>query len=279
MAEQMRGGVYQVEAILVGFGDDETQKKLQASEEVDAKAALALGHFIGADDSAGKLAAVNELDALATDNAENVAVAQAAIGMASLGERDSEVATAARKIINEKLKGPTADQLKAALQQMEQAQKAERDFMAKFMDKPLSFEGEKLGGGTVSVADFKGKVVMVDFWATWCGPCIAALPKVKEDYKAYHDQGFEILAVSLDRSAEPLKAFLEQNPEMTWTQLFSESDPTATSKIAEGLGITAIPTVFLLDRKGNVRAMAIGGGDQMEQLHKMIPELLKEEAN
>ena len=105
-----------------------------------------------------------------------------------------------------------------------------------------------------------------------------ALPKVKEDYATYKDQGLDILAVSLDRSAEPLKAFLEANPEMTWTQIYTETDPMASGKIADSLGITAIPTVFLLDRKGNVRAMAIGGGDQMVKLHEMIPTLLKEEA-
>ena len=278
LGEQMQGGVYQIQAILVGFGDGETEAKLKAEESVEAKSALSLGHFVGADDSAGKMAAVQELDALATDNPENAAVAQAAIGMASLGERDAEVATAAKKIINEKLKGEMAEQLKAALKQMEEAQKAEREFVAKFMDKPLAIEGQKLGGGTVSIADYKGKVLMVDFWATWCPPCIAALPKVKEDYAKYKDQGFEVLGVSLDYTPEPLKKFLADNPEMTWTQIYTESDPTASAKIAEGLGITVIPTVFLLDRNGNVRAVALGGGDQMEALHKMIPELLKEEA-
>ncbi len=279
LSEQLRAGRYQVQAILVGFGDQQTKDSLTGQDSLEAKSALTLGAFIAANEADGKMAAVKELDALATENPENNAVAQTAMQMFSLAEGNEELRQAARTIVTEKLKGPAATQFQQLLQMEEQAQKQAQEFEAKFIGKLLKIEGKTLQGETFSTESLKGKVVMVDFWATWCGPCIAALPKVKEDYAKYHDQGFEIVAVSLDNSADPLKKFLAENPEMTWTQIFTEGDPQASAKIAQDLGITAIPTVYLLDKNGVVRGMAVGGGEQMDKLHKMIPELLKEEAS
>ncbi len=70
-------------------------------------------------------------------------------------------------------------------------------------------------GKTIKLEDFRGKVVLVDFWATWCGPCKAELPNVKEAYKKYHEKGFDIISISLDQSVETCKNYVKEN-EMPW---------------------------------------------------------------
>jgi thiol-disulfide isomerase/thioredoxin len=77
-----------------------------------------------------------------------------------------------------------------------------------------------LNGNPISVAGFKGKVVLVDFWATSCGPCRDELPNVIATYKKHHADGFEVIGVSLDSDRNKLEAFLRQEDGMTWPQFF-----------------------------------------------------------
>lgn len=132
------------------------------------------------------------------------------------------------------------------------------------------FSGTSLGGESISLSDYKGKVVLLDFWATWCGPCVHELPNVIDAYKAYHDKGFEIVAISLDEAREDLEAFLTEHPEMTWVQLFDgkgwESD------IAMQYQVEAIPFTLLLDQEGNVVRQDLRG----EALANALADLLGE---
>ena len=68
---------------------------------------------------------------------------------------------------------------------------------------------KSLNGETLRLSDLKGKYVLIDFWATWCAPCVAETPNLQKLYKAYHDKGFEIIGVSLDETLEPLNDFLK----------------------------------------------------------------------
>ena len=103
------------------------------------------------------------------------------------------------------------------------------------------------------MANFKGKVVMVDFWATWCGPCVGEVPNVVAAYKKYHDKGFEIIGVSLDRDGDldKMKSFTKDK-EMPWPQYFDGG--FWTNKLAVKYGINSIPATFLLDGSGIIIA-------------------------
>ncbi|MBN2652278.1 MAG: TlpA family protein disulfide reductase [Spirochaetales bacterium] len=99
-----------------------------------------------------------------------------------------------------------------------------------------------------SVSDFKGKLVVIDFWATWCGPCVASIPEVRELQAKYSDK-VAFIGVSLDQgTAEKFISFCEKN-EMIWPQFF---DKDATSALATKYSVFGIPTLFLLDREGKI---------------------------
>ncbi len=112
------------------------------------------------------------------------------------------------------------------------------------------FDVKDLDGKPLSVGALKGKVVLVDFWATWCGPCRAELPNVIEAYKKYHAQGFEIIGVSLDSDRAKLDTFLKQQEGMTWPQYFDGEG--WSNLLAEKYGVQSIPFTVLIGPDGKV---------------------------
>lgn len=111
------------------------------------------------------------------------------------------------------------------------------------------FEEKDLAGKPLSIAGAKGKVVLIDFWATWCGPCVAELPNVLGAYEKHHASGFEIIGISLDKDRQKLETFIKQK-NMTWPQFFDGKG--WENKLSQQYGINSIPATFLLDSEGKI---------------------------
>jgi thiol-disulfide isomerase/thioredoxin len=131
------------------------------------------------------------------------------------------------------------------------------------------FQEKDLDGKSLSIAGLKGKVVLVDFWATWCGPCITELPHVKAAYDKYRGKGFEIVGISLDSERDKLTGFLSKE-KMTWPQFFDGKG--WQNKLAQQYGVNSIPATYLLDGEGKIVAKNLRGPALERELAKLLGE-------
>jgi len=127
------------------------------------------------------------------------------------------------------------------------------------------FEQPDTAGKMVKLSDFKGKYVLLDFWASWCAPCREENPNVVKAYQKYKDKGFTVLSVSLDQPGKKA-AWLNaiHNDQLTWTQVSDLKFWNNT--VAKLYGIQSIPQNFLLDKDGRIIAINIKGDDLNRKL-------------
>jgi thiol-disulfide isomerase/thioredoxin len=138
---------------------------------------------------------------------------------------------------------------------------------------PMKITGTLLSTGEpFDQASLAGKVVLVDFWATWCGPCVAEIGNLKAEYAKWHAKGFEVVGVSLDEDRDTLEQFVKAR-EIPWPILYEEpGGPDWRHPLATYYGITGIPTVVLIGRDGNVITLDARGRKLGVALEKLLGE-------
>jgi thiol-disulfide isomerase/thioredoxin len=135
--------------------------------------------------------------------------------------------------------------------------------------KPMAIKGTLLDGTAFDPASLAGKVVLVDFWATWCGPCVAEIPNMLAQYEKYHDKGFEVVGISLDDDRDALTQFIADK-KIPWPILHEAAG--GGHPLATFYGITGIPQLILIGRDGNVITLNARG----EALGEKLAELFKD---
>jgi thiol-disulfide isomerase/thioredoxin len=137
------------------------------------------------------------------------------------------------------------------------------------MKRPMQLKFTALDGREVDLGKLRGKVVLVDFWATWCVPCVKELPNVQRVYDAYHDKGFEVIGISLDRAnaRETLIKFIDER-KLPWPQHYDGRH--WDNEISTRFGIRSIPTVYLLDKQGLLVTSDATGPELEEAVRQLL---------
>jgi len=148
---------------------------------------------------------------------------------------------------------------------------------------PIELAFTAVDGRAVDLAQLRGKVVLIDFWATWCGPCMQEMPNVKKVYAAYHDRGFEIVGISCDvapgdtgpkakkaKTAQQVIEFCAQNG-MPWPEYYEgKKHNEGGNSLAKRFAVSGIPAGFLLDQTGRVVTLNVRGGKLEQEVKKLL---------
>jgi thiol-disulfide isomerase/thioredoxin len=226
-----------------------------------AEAARVAGRWMRASDDREQWTALAALQGLARSAPQDDGVAVAAMWMYRKRARSVPLREAAADLLLHSLKGRAADQFARDVRYLLPLQQLEGH--------PLVVAGSVAGGGSVSTAAWSGKVVLINFWATWCAPCRDEIPEIAALVRRYRGEGLEVLGVNCDADSNKLTAFLQSVPGMTWPQLLNgslESDgPAAQCRVR------VLPALLLVDRRGIVRSVTA-----RDDLEGRVSELLGE---
>lgn len=134
-------------------------------------------------------------------------------------------------------------------------------------EKYVDFEEKSTSGKNVKLSDYDGKIILLDFWGTWCAPCIEAFPELIEIYKEFNGKGFEILGVAADTKMESVKK-LEDRLGIPWTNVSDLKGNQNKSVII--YGVTYFPTNFLIDKNGVIIARDLTGDELKNKLKELL---------
>lgn len=202
---------------------------------------------------------ITSLEKYVTDfpKSENAADALLQLGVAKefLGKPD-EAKTWYERLVREQPSTPAGQRGTGALRRLN------------LPGTPLNLAGNAMGGGTLNLQQYRGKVVAVVFWATWCRPCTEELPQLIEVYRANQPQGFEVVGVNLDSPGAPVQQYIQEH-RVPWKHIAEEGG--LESRPAKEFGIITLPTTFLIDKAGNV----VTTSTSLDSLKAQLPELLQ----
>lgn len=135
--------------------------------------------------------------------------------------------------------------------------------------KAPNFKFQTVNGDDISLSNLKGQFVILEFWATWCGPCIPEIPHLKYLYENYQNSGFTIVGISLDEDRETLMNFIEDR-EIPWPQIYVEDGWEA--ELSRMYNVSGIPRMYLLDPDGNIIERDLRGEEMVSKVESLIAE-------
>lgn len=134
------------------------------------------------------------------------------------------------------------------------------------MGNSITVVGNAMDGQAFDWNAYKGRVVLIDFWATWCKPCLEEMPTVVKAYETYRGKGFEVVGISMDNDREALAKYLQANP-LPWRTLNEGKNP---NPVARHYGVNQVPAAILVDQQGRVVSMSARGEELAKQLEKLL---------
>lgn len=133
------------------------------------------------------------------------------------------------------------------------------------------FTLKTLDGEEIILSQLKGKVVLLDFWATWCGPCREAIPHLIQLYKAYRENGFEVIGMSLDKGDGAVVRNFAKSMDIPYPIVM------APEEVVRNYRVTSIPTTFILDKEGKIRQRITGFNSAIsQQMNSLVTDLTSE---
>jgi thiol-disulfide isomerase/thioredoxin len=141
--------------------------------------------------------------------------------------------------------------------------------LANLRTKPLDLKFTATDGQEIDLVSLRGRVVLLDFWASWCGPCLAEMPNVVAIHDRLHERGFRVLGISLDQDRAQMESALKKF-KMTWPQHFDGKG--WRNEVTTSFGIQSIPATWLLDKKGMLRETDLRGPALAEAIEKLLAE-------
>jgi thiol-disulfide isomerase/thioredoxin len=265
--------------ILTGFGDKEAAQKLQQLPATLEKAgwpklvrvARTILLQIELEDSEGDPAQFKKFQERVKKHLADGAILDDEAQLAMTTARASEelgdaVAAGAYRDLGQLLAASGKKQIVSLSAKMQGAARR-----LALVGRKLDLEGKTVSGKPLDWAKYRGKVVLVQFWATWCGPCRVAISQIRPLYRAYRGNGFEVLGISIDQDREELDAFLKDS-ELPWETV---SDTVAISgdkdnSMATRYGVFGVPELVLVDKEGTVIARGLHGDALEQQLEKLL---------
>ena len=182
---------------------------------------------------------------------------------------------AARQILADHLKEYPDNPRKAAVQTMLASVQAKLDKLKAIGTEAKAFKTTDLAGKAVELKDYRDKIVLVDFFASWCEPCRAEMPNLIKLYDKYHDRGFEVLGISLDKKLNDAQEYVKDQG-IKWTVTFEEPGEWL-NPVVKLYGVDAIPATYLIGKDGKIIAIDVRGEELAAELAKLFPDEKKPE--